>query len=119
MAVQFDPLLNHPANDAPLLNHPANDAPLLNRPADHSANVDLPIEIKIKNEAAQKLHVSIRTKAHNRKKKAEKEVIDVETYEANTTQVQPDCWIEALNLLVSEKQILESEEWLSAPIHQS
>ena len=40
----------------------------------------------------------------------------METYEANTTQVQPDCWIEALNLLVSEKQILESEEWLSAPI---
>ena len=57
-------------------------------------------------------------KAHNRKKKGEKKVIDVETYEASTTQVQPCRLLDrsALNLLVSEKWIFESEEWLSAPI---
>ena len=55
-------------------------------------------------------------KAHNRKKEGEKKVIDVETYEASATQVDPDCWIEPLILLVSEKRILESEEWLTAPI---
>ena len=114
-------LLDHPADDAPLLNHPADDAPLLDHPADDALLLDHPADdiaplLKKRNEAARKLHASIRTKAHNRKKKAEKKVIDVETYEANTTQMQPDCWIEALNLLVSEKQILESEEWLSAPI---
>ena len=115
------PLLNHPADDVPpLLDHPANDVPpLLDHPADDVAslsNADLPIETKKRNEAARKLHASIRKKAHNRKKKGEKKVVDVETYEASATQVEPDCWIEALNLLVSEKRILESEEWLSAPI---
>ena len=104
------PLLDHPAdNIPPRLDHPANNVPpLLDHPADD-------VETKKRNEAARKLHASIRKKAHNRKKKGEK-VIDVETYEASATQVEPDCWIEALNLLVSEKRILESEEWLSAPI---
>ena len=71
-ADKVDPSINHSVDS--LLNHPADDAPLLNCSADHSANVDLPIEIKKRNEAAQKLHASIRTKAHNRKKKAEKKV---------------------------------------------
>ena len=84
-------------------NHPADDvASLSNCSAAHLTNADLPIETKKRNEAARKLHAPIRTKAHNRKK-GEKKVVDVETYEANTTQVQPDCWIKALNLFVSEK----------------
>lgn len=47
----------------------------------------LPFEIKMRNKTAQKLHVSIRTKARNRKKKGEKKVIDDKT---STTHVQPD-----------------------------
>lgn len=52
-----------------------------------SFSPDLPIEIKMRNKTAQKLHVSIRTKARNRKKKGEKKVIDDKT---STTHVQPD-----------------------------
>ena len=115
---EIDPPLDRSGGEIdPPLNRSGDEIdPPLDCSADHLANVDLPIEIKKRNEAARKLHASIRTKAHNRKKKAEKKVIDVEAHEANTTQEQPDCWIEALNLLVSEKRILESEEWLSAPI---
>lgn len=52
-----------------------------------SFSPDLPIETKMRNKTAQKLHVSIRTKARNRKKEGEKKVIDDKT---STTHVQPD-----------------------------
>ena len=89
---------------------------------------------KQRNEAARKLHAATRTKALQRKKtpssdkdkggapkrkkassdKDKDKVIDVEVYEV--TEAEPDCWIEELDLLVSEKKILESGGWLSAPI---
>ena len=49
------------------------DMPIIscNCSADHLTNVDPPIKNKKRNEAAWKLHASIRTKAHNRKNKAE------------------------------------------------
>ena len=89
---------------------------------------------KQRNEAARKLHAATRAKALQRKKtpssdkdkggapkrkkassdKDKDKVIDVEVYEV--TEAEPDCWIEELDLLVSEKKILESGGWLSAPI---
>ena len=58
---------------------------------------------------------------HNQcsKKEAEKQriIVDVDTYEVNkASKPDEDWWIEELNLLLTDKDIIVTGKWLSEPI---
>ena len=112
--------LNHPADDIASLNHPADDvASLSNCSVAHFSNADLPIETKKRNEAARKLHASIRKRHITERRRVKRRLLMLKHMKlVPLDQVQPCRLLDrsALNLLVSEKRIFESEEWLSAPI---